>query len=318
MNIIFEGIHGSRLFELNNELSDTDIKAIYIPELLDVVNGKFKKTITYNDKEFHNEKSDSKTIDKEVMSIQFFIEKALEGLIIQVDMLFSPEDKTIVTSDLWKFIVANKNKIVSKTMIPAFRGYVYQQIGKYAKRVKKVSQAEEIVDILNKYNDDTVFEHIFEENKAFFEDNPNITLDVHQNIRCFNFMGKMYIFTTKNYHILDSLNKYIGKYGSRVLELKKNENVDWKSISHAFRGIYQLKRLALYGEYQHPIPEKDYILQIKNGELDYELLMDELYEEIENTLMLAENSTMIPDEPDYEFWNNFILDVYVNQIKEKY
>ena len=315
MNIIFEGLYGSRLFELSNESSDLDIKAIYIPELKDVVKGKYKKTLNSNNKNSKAEKNDGNIIEKEIMSLQFFLEKMLEGQIVHIDMLFIPESKTLQTSDLWQYILDNRDKAISKAIIPSFRGYIYQQVGKYAKRVKKVEEAEEIVNILNQYSIDTVFESIFEANKSFFENNPKVTLDTHENVRCFRFMDKTYLFTTKNEHILDSLNKYIGRYGERVLELKNNENIDWKSLSHAFRGTYQLKHLALDGEYCYPLPERDYLLKIKNGELDFTILIDELMDEIENTLLLAEKSTVLPDEPDYEFWDDFLLNVYVNQIR---
>ena len=314
MTIIFEGTYGSHLFGLASEKSDLDIKAVYVPELIEVIKGTYRRTLNESNKEDPTKKSSRGTIEKEVMSLQFFIEKMLEGQIVHIDMLFIPDAKTIHKDAIWQNIIDNRERALSKNIVNAFRGFIYTQIDKYAKRVDKVKQAEEIVNILEQYPESMLFSDIFSKNEAFFMENPNIELSNHDGIKCIVFMGKKYLFNAQNKNILNSLNQYLGKYGGRVLELKKNENIDWKSLSHAFRGTYQLKHLALSGEYSYPLPEKDYLLQIKNGELDYNQLIDELIKELGQTLEIAEASPYLPDEPDHAFWNNFLLQVYIDII----
>lgn len=75
---------------------------------------------------------------------------------------------------------------------------------------------------------------------------------------------QIYTPLTKVLETLESIKK---SFGSRV---KNAKEVDWKSISHAFRIGYQLQHIYEDGGYSYPLPENDFLRKVKESGFDYQ------------------------------------------------
>ncbi len=92
------------------------------------------------------------------------------------------------------------------------------------------------------------------------------------------------------------------KYGARAIQAEKNENVDWKDISHAMRCILQIKELAQTKQLIFPLSEADYLIKIKAGKFSWK--------ECEKSIAdwLIELDTLVTELPQ---------NLQINQIHEK-
>ena len=125
LNIIFVCRFGSHLYGNNTPESDCDYKGIYMPTAEQVILGDFPRTINLKTKEGNVEglKNDNSDVDMELISLHYFIQLALKGETMAIDMLHAPEEMTIHTSAMWKEIQKNRSKFYTKKL-DAFVGQI--------------------------------------------------------------------------------------------------------------------------------------------------------------------------------------------------
>lgn len=115
------------------------------------------------------------------------------------------------------------------------------------------------------------------------------------------------LYTPKNpYEGLPTLEKRLSQYGERSKTNKENGEVDWKAYSHAFRLIYEWEQLLTEGKLTFPVPNREYILEVKLGKIPFEIVQDKLFTEFDKIKNIPNN---LP-KPETEFWDNFILKNY--------
>ena len=133
--------------------------------------------------------------------------------------------------------------------------------------------------------------------------------DEASNLRTYEICGRKFQETAKIDYVLDCLKKVESSYGERTRQAERNENIDFKAISHALRAAYQVKELLTENTITFPLKEAPFLREVKQGKLDYlkEVApkLEALMEEVE---ILSENSTL-PEKPDRKFWDQFIIDV---------
>ena len=101
-------------------------------------------------------------------------------------------------------------------------------------------------------------------------------------------------------------------YGERAKLAEKNEGVDWKAISHAFRAGYQLRGIYKYGDFTYPLDENSFILDVKQGKLDFKDVSHKLEELMTGLEDLSDNSCL-PEKPDVEYWTNWVEKLYIGE-----
>jgi hypothetical protein len=128
--------------------------------------------------------------------------------------------------------------------------------------------------------------------------------------------GRKLSFTASVKHAHDVMVKLVGEYGHRALQAERQEGVDWKALSHAVRVATQAIELLQTGSVTFPLPNAGHVLAIKTGEIPYR----EVAEEIELLLVeveaAAQRSTL-RDEPDREWIDNFVAQVYAREVKRE-
>lgn len=312
MNILFKGIFGSRLYETHSEDSDEDFKGLFLPTVKECILGGYSRNINIKTNLKKDVKNSAEDSDTELYALQEFIKLALQGQTVAVDMLSTPKDKTLITSPEWEILVNNRRRFYTKKM-NAFLGYS-RAIGlKYQNRAEKLNAFKDAAEILSKFDKKLQLKEIWDslpENEFYSK----ITDD--QNRKFFEINGKkMQEFATIEF-VLELINIQISDYGKRVKQAVENGNVDWKGLSHAFRVAYELKQIIKEGDLVFPLPETEFIKQVKYGQLNFvnDGLADKLQNLLDEVGDLCHGSSL-PEKPDRKWAEDFIISCYNNQIK---
>jgi hypothetical protein len=304
MKIIAKCIHGSKLYGLDSEVSDTDYKAIFIPELRDLILMRAAKNET---------KKIAEDIEYEGFALQTFLRLASNSEDVTITMLHAPPNKVIVDSDVYLYLRENKKRFYTKRMFGAL-GYAKAQSAKYALRADRMNAVSRITEILKNAQSKGVARiyQIYDDlpEGPYFQkgvEERNNTSDK----RFFECAGKKVTATTAIDYALDIYQRLHDNYGDRVKIAANLDGKDYKSISHAFRTAYQLKSIYKNGGFEYPLQETDFIKQVKYGKINYltgnlDEKLNELITEVEN---LADNSTY-PEKINQEWLDNIILDCY--------
>ena len=319
MRLVFKCLFGSHLYGTNTPQSDRDYKAICIAEFSDIILKRDKETIQENTKSgnqfgVRNTKNDT---DCEYIELRKFIKDAKAGQTYALDMLFSPRDFWIEHSPIWLSIVENRDKLLSRDVSP-FIGYCRQQAGKYGLKGSRLSELIRVIDHLEKFDSKAPLGECLEglELTEFVKRYKTMAKGTPDREEEFlDVLGKKFQMNTLLHRILFSLEKMNAVYGDRAKQAAKNEGVDWKAISHAYRCCYQLLDLANNHKITFPLKEAEYLIQIKKGEIPYSDLGDELYELMERSKKAIGESSL-PEKCDSEFWDNFLINTYLNTIND--
>jgi predicted nucleotidyltransferase len=314
-NIIFKSIFGSKLYGTDTEESDDDYKGIFLIDIKDLILNNFKKSIQYSNKEIMTDKSKSGIEEVEYYSLHYFINLACEGQTSALDLLFSSPRHWIISSSIWDYLYRNRKRFITKK-INSFAGYAMHQAAKYSIKGSNLNLAERILKFLKEKNDDSkLIEYLIEFKETFkeFSENSNQIYYIEDNDdkskRYVNVLGKGLGYHTQLKYIKEIMEQYINKFGNRAKLAAENKGIDWKAVSHAARAIYQVRSLINDGEFEYPLKETKYIMDIKMGKVTFSEVIPYLEELIDDTKKLIKNSSL-PDFIDPHEFDEFILDVY--------
>ena len=156
--------------------------------------------------------------------------------------------------------------------------------------------------------------------KDIWDKLPNIEhtikfIDEKTGLSVYEVCGKKFQETTPIKHIIPILEKYYAEYGERAILASKNSSIDWKAVSHAIRAAYQVKQLFTEGDITFSLVEAPFILDVKQGKLDY---LTQVAPVLEGLMVELEQLSLIstlPETPDAIFWDNFLLELMENHMK---
>jgi hypothetical protein len=103
--------------------------------------------------------------------------------------------------------------------------------------------------------------------------------------------------------------KQFNEYGHRALLAKRNEGIDWKALSHAVRVADQAIELLTTHEIKFPLETRKTLLEIKCGEWTFDTV-SQLIEQRFDELVDAQSKSSLPETPDWEFMEQFVLHSY--------
>lgn len=333
MNVISKIRHGSHLYGLNTENSDVDYKGIFLPSWEEMVTGKASHEIrdSTGPKDGKNSAGD---VDVVYYSLQKFIKMACDGETIALDYLHCNDENLLESSPVWQALVANRSKFYTKNM-KAFLGYCRKQASKYGVKGSRLKAMEEVLDVLKaeiKYAEVTgaldprmdtrpELELALRSVQADHPGKVEVKDGFHKGDKfiekkILEVCDAKYDFTNKVVYTIDALQKKYDAYGHRAQAAKNNEGVDWKAMSHALRAGYQLKEIYETGDLKYPLKDREFLLAVKQGKLDFTTevapVLERVIEEVE---VLAANSDL-PEKVDRKFWDQFIVNVYEGEYDE--
>lgn len=308
-------LFGSHLYQLHTANSDKDYKGIYLPSKDSLLLGNYKKHYsesTGNDKS-KNTKDD---VDLEIYSLPYFIELAYKGETVALDMLHAKDEMfESKLCDVWIDLKDKRKMFYTKDM-KSYIGYARKQANKYGIKGSRMEAVEKVLNFLTcSYNDgqrgelkirDVIKKLPTSEYVQVFT-----MLDTKQgDLTFYEVCGRKYQDTMTLEQLRNRCQGIYDEYGDRSKLAKVDQGIDWRAVSHALRASYQMLGILEDGDFEYPLPQTKFLLEVKTGQLnfvnDVQPELDNLIQKIEK---LSEDSNL-PRQADKEYWNNWLLGVY--------
>lgn len=310
MNILSKVVFGSRLYGLETPESDWDFKGVFLPSVKDCL--LWKTSSTWSEKTGDDQsKNTSEDIETQLFALQHFIKLACKGEMVVLDLVHADGDKIIKTSPAWDLIRENRSKFYSKNFA-GYMGYIKSQSLRYSERGNRLQSCEEVVRFLKSQPEDIRLSEIWDQLPDIEHTRKYIEPDNRQaDQRMYEVVGRKMGATLRCGYALEIVDTFLAKYGERAKAAKENKGVDWKAICHAFRICYQLIELCQTGDLRFPLKERDFLLKIKTGQLDFE--GDGLPQKLEELIDQAEEllgKSNFPNKVDVGFWDGLVLEIY--------
>jgi predicted nucleotidyltransferase len=307
-------VFGSHLYGLQTENSDKDYKGIYLPTKDQLLLGDYKKSYsesTGNDKS-KNTKDD---VDVEIFSLPYFVELACKGETVALDMLHAKDCSTESDfGEIWYYLQKLRKHFYTKNM-KSYIGYARKQANKYGIKGSRMGSVEKLITFLEEYQmfanlKIKDFYNTLPENEHLIKCSMKDKSNGEKDLVFYEVCGRKYQDTLTLGQLLTHCKELYNEYGDRAKQAKDNLGVDFKAVSHALRASYQMLHILQDGDFEYPLPETDFLLQVKKGELNFageiQPVLDDLILKIET---LAEQSSL-PKEADRLFWDKWLLDIY--------
>jgi hypothetical protein len=328
MKKILELQHGSHLYGTNTPSSDIDIKGVFIPSARDILLSRVSKTIRPNTKESvggFTAKNQPGDVDQEFYSLDKYLSLLCEGQTVALDLLFATPilDKSAYDSVWYYQIWLNRERFISRKA-DSFIGYAYKQASKYGIKGSRVASVRAIVNLLEpllQNNSHRILgdyrEYLVEfvaTSGGEFAQLIDIELaNQSKIIQHLEVCGRKAPLTISVREAYNMYKRLLDEYGQRALQAENNDGVDWKALSHAVRVGTQSIEYLKTGEMIFPRPDAAHLLDIKKGLLPYKDVAEEIESLIEEIKIASTNSTL-PDEPDYKFCEELVVNIYGNEV----
>ncbi len=316
---------GSHVYGTNVEGSDLDYKAIFIPDVKNILLQTAPRTIVESTKSDKTAKNTAADIDTESFALHQYLKLLMEGQTVAIDILFTPNSfhkKQFPPNDIWQYIQDNKAKFLHRGTA-SFVGYARQQAAKYGIKGSRIAAVRAIIDYLSTCKSEATLEELFpkwilpmclanEHTFVITIKNPKGIAEPHLQVcnRKIPLKGSVK-------YALAIFQKIFNEYGHRALLAEHNAGIDWKALMHAVRVSCQAYELLNTGNVTFPRPEADVLLKIRKGEMPYKEVAD-LIEQGLDDLEVIKLKSSLREKPDVEFANGIIEHVYSQAVIHKY
>ena len=324
MRLIVEMRFGSHLYGTATPLSDFDYKGVYIPDARDILLQRVRDTITQSRPKAPGEKNLAGDVDREIYSLQRYLELLSEGQTVALDMLFAPD--AVMVGEVgpeWREIQANSDRLVTRRAA-SFVRYCRQQASKDGIKGYRVAMARAALAVLNSAealygstaklgtleSEVTNFVSMAEHASLLDTEMPGGRLVRHLEI-----CGRKMPFTSSIKSAREVVQRLVDEYGERALQAERNEGMDWKALSHAVRVGREALELLETGRITFPLPSAVEILAIKRGEQPYAAVGEEIERLLEAVEGAATCSTL-RDKPDQDFIDDLVARTYRASVLE--
>lgn len=311
MFTVMRCVFGSHLYGTNTPTSDRDYKGIFLPDKEMIFLGKIPKSYNLNTKQNQNQKNTSDDVDHEIYSLHYFVKLACEGQTGPIDMLHCPKDMLLNTSEIWEYLVKNKNKFYTKNL-SAFVGYARSQAAKYGIKGSRLNDSKKVVDFLSGCKSTDRMSDVWDnlpEGEHIHKLNPNEIGRHGSDVLLYQVCGRCIQATAKTEYALDIVKKFYENYGKRAEMAAKNLGIDWKAVSHAMRAAIQIKDIFTKGTIEYPLAQADYLKRVKGGQLSYKDEVGPALEEMMDEIEHLSKESDLPEKVDQRFWDDFIMGV---------
>ncbi len=307
---------GSLLYGTSGPNSDKDYKGIFLPSKEDLLLMNGRKSINWKSGT-DEDKNSSDDVDVELWSIHYFINLIGMGDTGAIDLLFSPSNPhTLIYKDSRiDPIFDNPLDLFDPRNTTSFIYYAINQAKKYGVKGSRLGILKRVYEYLER---DVVDDETFLDERLHVIA-PDILENLYDSSYCFHkvingedalvICGKTHLYSIKIGEFYRRISREYTKYGERAKKAENNEGVDWKAISHALRCIYQLKELLITGKVEFPLKDAPFLIEVKNGEVDWKICEEYITSGLEEVKSLQE-TTHIRGEKLVDFIDNTILNMY--------
>jgi predicted nucleotidyltransferase len=313
---------GSTVYGTRVPSSDRDLKGLFIPTYEDILLQRAGYTSFQEDtKKDKRAKNTSEDLDMEWFTLQAFIRLCSEGQSLALDLLFTPDQFWKDYDPLWTHLVLNRSRLLCKK-VTAIVGYCRQQAAKYGIKGSRLAAVKHVLQILKEYPSDLELNEVdLEQLKLQLGSNKHISFvycrgpDSREELHLEVCNRKVPMHARFKY-ATEVFQRIYNEYGHRALLAEKNEGVDWKALMHAVRVAKQAKELLSTGVITFPRPEKELLLDIRQGRIPYHQAADLIEKGLEDVEALTRES-QLPEEIDKCFWDSWLVQVYGEYVSNK-
>jgi hypothetical protein len=330
VNSIVEFKFGSHLYGTDTPKSDLDFKRIYLPSAKEIVLGTYKESINTTRNKAKFERNNAGDTDIETFSLDRFLDLLMEGQTVALDMLFTPPEMITFTGGraIFKEIYDNRDKLLTRN-VNAFVGYARRQAAVYGIKGSRLDSLKRTMELLNSLdNHDTVGKHadkVFAlvkecEGLISLEKTPLVEVlfldspDKKSKIPHMHVNGRKLPFNAKVSLAKEVYGRVLAGYGERAHKAHLSGGKDWKALSHAVRVNHEALELLTTGKITFPRPERELLLKIKTEQMEYDQVA-EIIEKGLAELHEAHKTSTLREEPDREWANQLVYDVYSTIVK---
>jgi hypothetical protein len=304
MDLIVKMKFGAHLYGTATENSDLDYKGVFLPTRQEILLGRIPKcrAFTTGNGRSKNCPTDS---DEEIYSLHYFIQLACEGQTVALDMLHAPEAAWMVHSDIWRAIVAQRQRFYTKTL-RAFVTYARRQAAKYGIKGSRLNAAAQVLALLKDRDPAAKLRQVWPELPRG-EHCCDLGPDPHGQ-RQYQVCGKTFQESVAIGYVIPILEKFYSDYGQRAKLAAENRNIDWKAVSHALRAAIQTREILVHGTIRYPLADAPYLMQVKAGRLDYASEVAPALEKWMDEVEALLDRSNLPERADTVYWERFICD----------
>lgn len=290
-NLVYVTKIGSRLFGTYGEQSDTDYYGIYIPSKEDMLTDTAVHQISL-DTNKSNTKNDKDDIDCKVASLHHWLNLLAKGETNALNVLFSMFCEDVIVYEdkkFTKFFKENKLKFLSK-QTKSYTGFALSQAYKYGLKGSKLTELQSFIKELKVLGEGNTVENIrgiitkgkYTYIKKVWAPGPRKT----EEVEYVEVLGKKFMLSLKYENFITKLKSMEASYGNRARDC--GTGVEWKSLMHAMRVIFELEAIITRQHITYPLPQAEYLKSIKNGEVQLEEVLASItahLDTLENTLI---------------------------------
>ncbi|MCK4820316.1 nucleotidyltransferase domain-containing protein [bacterium] len=308
---------GSHLYGMDTPESDTDYKGIYLPTQKQILEGNIPKSVSYKTKSTKEEgvRNSKDDIDLQIFSLHYFLELAMQGETVALDMLHAPVNWPIAGSDIWDNIQRLRGKFYTKSL-KSFVGYARKQAAKYGIKGSRLAAIKKVMEFFDKKIQlgNACLGHLEPVLRDVWDDLPmgehihKLDEDV-MPAAMYQIAGKKFGINAKLSYIYPILGMYYDKYGHRAKLAEQNEGIDWKAVSHALRAAMQVSELLSTGSIQYPLRAAKLLTEIKQGKRNYKRHVAPILDMYMAQCDKLAGLSNYPEKCDREFWLKFLRQV---------
>lgn len=314
-NTLFSVLYGSFLYGTDCDGSDQDFKSIYFPSLENLLLGKrlevYKSRV---DAEGNNVPPTSPMpdngVENEYISVQTFVKDFLGGQTYAQELAYAVigKYKDEVSPFAYNF-VSDMVSQFKNAEVMAMVGFARKAVFDYSKRAERMNSAVSLRNSLCVLKDkilesQKVSGHTQLRLDSLFEGKPILDWaaeetglqigEINNNkiMRSLEMNGRSYGESSDLITLINALNKQIDKYGVRV-SIAADVDVDYKSISHAIRVYQQSIELLETGTITFPRPNAAFLLSVKQGKEDPEVVT-KLLNDLDEQVKVKLETTSLP------------------------
>lgn len=303
-------ISGSKLYRLDNPLSDTDYKGIFLPSEEDCL----LLCAVKNRKESSGE--GAAKIEYGQFALQEFIRLAVNAEDVAITMLHCNTSDVLQTSEIFQKLCRNRSRFYTKKMAGSLE-FAKSQAVKYALRADRLLAVERVIGLLEEIKASGAAR--LSQCWDLLTEGEHVTKEISQNDRgedkrVLNVSGKLLPATITPDYALGILCKLRDRFGNRVRAAKEMSGQDMKAIYQSFRVGYQLRHIYKDGTFSYPLPESAFLRDVKENRLHYinDRLDERLNELIAEVEELVEASSF-PDSVNARWLRDLVLEAYASQ-----
>jgi len=314
---------GSVLHGTNSNLSDMDIKGLYIPNIESFVTNQKVKVLNLGKEKRSDiqEKNTNNDIDLEVYPVNDFLDSLSNKMETNaVEIIFSMFANKVLLETPDSIILKENYKSFLYSSTEALTRFAISQAIKYSVKGDRLNELDELIQFFKDFDFSRT-----QRSKLRLNDIETLNKAVANKVHiCFTeivnkegvtevylqVLNRKMIMSSKVGYFMKFIDQIRDTYGARAEKAKNAKGVDFKAFAHAIRAIRQAKELTLTGFLNFPLYCADELKDIKyNNKYNIEELFS-LMESEDLKLQELSNSSVLPDYPDFPKINEIKVSMY--------